>query len=48
MTQISPHHPFLSFGLESWRDIWTHESYVLRESRVPAELPEDDLFAGLT
>ena len=48
VTQISPHHPFLAFGLEGWRDFWAHESFVLRESRVPTDVPEDDLFAGLT
>jgi mycothiol S-conjugate amidase len=27
--------------------VWPWEDYSLVESRVPAELPENDLFAGL-
>ena len=34
-------------GLEGWREFWASESYVLRESRIPASAPETDLFAGL-
>ena len=47
VTQMSPNHPFLRFGLEAWMDFWAREAYVLRESRVPVTLPETDLFAGL-
>jgi LmbE family N-acetylglucosaminyl deacetylase len=47
VTQMSPMHPFLRFGLEGWKEYWGHEAYVLRESRVPVTTPETDLFAGL-
>jgi N-acetyl-1-D-myo-inositol-2-amino-2-deoxy-alpha-D-glucopyranoside deacetylase len=46
-TQIAEDNPFVRFGIDAWRDFWRYESYVLRESRVPASSPEDDLFAGL-
>jgi N-acetyl-1-D-myo-inositol-2-amino-2-deoxy-alpha-D-glucopyranoside deacetylase len=46
-TQISLEHPFMAFGIEGWREFWSVESFVLRESRIPAALPETDLFAGL-
>ncbi len=46
-TQISDESPFMLFGLEGWRRYWSTETYILRESRVPTELPETDLFAGL-
>jgi N-acetyl-1-D-myo-inositol-2-amino-2-deoxy-alpha-D-glucopyranoside deacetylase len=46
-TQISDKSPFMVFGLDGWRAAWSSEAYVLRESRVPAPLPETDLFAGL-
>ncbi len=47
VTQISADFPMVAFGLESWRDLWSHETFVLRESSVPTSPPEDDLFAGL-
>ncbi len=47
VTQISPDNSFMAFGLEGWREFWSSESFVLRESRVPTALPETDLFAGL-
>jgi LmbE family N-acetylglucosaminyl deacetylase len=47
VTQISPTHAFLRFGVEGWREFWTREAYVLRESRVSTILPETDVFAGL-
>ena len=40
--------PFLRFGLDGWREFWAKEAYILRESSVPIETPETDLFAGLT
>ena len=43
VTQISPEGPFIKMG----REFWGVESYILRESRVPTDLPETDLFAGL-
>ena len=48
VTQIGPDHPFIAFGIDGWREFWSVESYILRESRVPAPLPETDLFAGLS
>ena len=47
-TQVDPTSPFW-FGLprEVARTIEPTEEYILAESRVPTELPEDDLFAGL-
>ncbi len=47
VTQIASDFPMVAFGLDAWRDLWLHETYVLRESAVPTSPPEDDLFAGL-
>ena len=47
VTQIGPDHPFIAFGIDGWREFWSVESYILRESRVSDPLPETDLFAGL-
>jgi N-acetyl-1-D-myo-inositol-2-amino-2-deoxy-alpha-D-glucopyranoside deacetylase len=47
VTQISADFPMVAFGLDSWRETWTREAYILRESRVGTTLPEDDLFAGI-
>jgi LmbE family N-acetylglucosaminyl deacetylase len=47
VSQMSPAAPFLRFGLEGWREYWSSEAFVLRESRVPASPPEDDVFAGV-
>jgi N-acetyl-1-D-myo-inositol-2-amino-2-deoxy-alpha-D-glucopyranoside deacetylase len=46
-TQISDQSPFMIFGLDGWREAWSAEAFVLRESRVPSALPETDLFSGL-
>ncbi len=46
-TQIAEDSTFMLFGLDGWRDQWSKEAYILRESRVPTTLPESDLFAGL-
>jgi mycothiol S-conjugate amidase len=47
-TQVDPESPFW-FGLppEAAQSIHPYDDYILAESRVPAELPENDLFAGL-
>jgi hypothetical protein len=37
----------VQFGIESWREIWSREAFILRESNVARTLPEDDLFAGI-
>ena len=47
VTQISDENPFMRFGKDAWREFWSREAYVRRESRVPAPATEDDLFAGL-
>jgi N-acetyl-1-D-myo-inositol-2-amino-2-deoxy-alpha-D-glucopyranoside deacetylase len=47
VTQISDQSPFMLLGLDGWRQGWSKEAYVLRESRIPTSLPETDLFAGI-
>ena len=47
VTQIAPDMPFMAFGLDGWREHWSKEAYILRESTVETAKPEDDLFAGL-
>ncbi len=47
VTQISQDLPFMLLSQSGWRDAWSTESFILRESRVPTTLPETDLFAGL-
>jgi hypothetical protein len=47
VTQIAADSWFLQFGLEGWREVWRREAYILRESRVPVEGVESDLFAGI-
>ena len=46
-TQISDESPFMLLGLDGWRRWWSIETFILREARVPVELPEADLFASL-
>ena len=46
-TQIAEDNPFILFGIDGWREFWSQETYILRESRVKTKLPETDLFAGL-
>ena len=47
VTQISGDSPFMLMGLDGWRDSWSSEAYILRESRVETTPPETDLFAGI-
>jgi LmbE family N-acetylglucosaminyl deacetylase len=47
VTQISEDNPFMRFGLEGWREFWSTESYILRESTIAGTTPETDLFAGI-
>jgi N-acetyl-1-D-myo-inositol-2-amino-2-deoxy-alpha-D-glucopyranoside deacetylase len=47
VTQFGPESSFVLMGLEGWRESWSREAYVLRESRVETSLPETDLFAGI-
>ncbi len=46
-TQISDESTFMLFGLDGWREQWSREAYILRESSVATDKPESDLFAGL-
>ena len=47
VTQIAKDSGFMLFGLDGWRESWSKEAFILRESSVPTEPPESDLFAGL-
>jgi N-acetyl-1-D-myo-inositol-2-amino-2-deoxy-alpha-D-glucopyranoside deacetylase len=47
VTQISDDQFFMAFGIDGWREQWSKEAYILRESTVDTPKPEDDLFAGL-
>jgi LmbE family N-acetylglucosaminyl deacetylase len=47
VTQISDESPFMRFGLDGWREFWSKEAYILRESSIAAVAPESDLFAGI-
>jgi len=47
VSQISDDQFFMAFGLEGWREQWSKEAFILRESTVDTPKPEDDLFAGL-
>jgi mycothiol S-conjugate amidase len=46
-TQIDPEGPWFAVPLEVHQAAWPTEDYELARSLVDAELPEDDLFAGL-
>jgi LmbE family N-acetylglucosaminyl deacetylase len=46
-TQIGEDFVFMAVGLDAWRDSWSKEAFILRESTVETDTPEDDLFAGL-
>jgi hypothetical protein len=47
VTQIAMDSGFMLFGEEGWKEHWSKEAYILRESSVETEKPENDLFAGL-
>jgi N-acetyl-1-D-myo-inositol-2-amino-2-deoxy-alpha-D-glucopyranoside deacetylase len=47
VTQIGPDNPFMALGVEGWRELGAEETFIRRESRVDAALPETDLFAGV-
>jgi mycothiol S-conjugate amidase len=47
VTQIAADFPMVAFGLVGWRELWSREAFILRESRIETALPEDDLFAGI-
>ena len=46
-TQIGDDFFFMAVGLDAWRESWSKEAFILRESTVDTAKPEDDLFAGL-
>ena len=46
-TQIDPDGFFFAMPREVELAEWPTEEYELAQSRVPTNLPEDDLFAGL-
>jgi N-acetyl-1-D-myo-inositol-2-amino-2-deoxy-alpha-D-glucopyranoside deacetylase len=47
VTQISADFPMVSMGIDGWRELWSKEAYVLRESRIGTSPREEDLFAGI-
>jgi N-acetyl-1-D-myo-inositol-2-amino-2-deoxy-alpha-D-glucopyranoside deacetylase len=48
VTQIAADSAFMLAGIDGWREFWSKEAFILRESSVETTLPESDLFAGLT
>lgn len=46
-TQIDPDGFFFATPIEWQQRLWPTEEFELARSRVPAEIPEDDLFAGI-
>lgn len=46
-TQVDPEGFFFRVSTDLQRKVWPWEDYSLIESRVPTDLPEHDLFAGL-
>jgi mycothiol S-conjugate amidase len=46
-TQIDPKSFFFTTPMEWQQRLWPTEEFELARSRVPIELPEDDLFAGI-
>jgi len=46
-TQIDPSGFFFATPIEWQERLWPTEEFELARSRVPADLPEDDLFAGI-
>jgi hypothetical protein len=47
VTQIAEDNGFMLFGEDGWKEHWSKEAYILRESRVPTVRHETDLFEGL-
>lgn len=47
-SQVAPDSSFFFWPNELQQKAWPYEDYQLVESRVPTELPEEDLFAGIT
>jgi mycothiol S-conjugate amidase len=47
-TQIDPDGPWFVIPREIQQKVWGTEDYELVTSHVESEIPEDDLFAGVT
>lgn len=47
-TQIDPDGPWFAVPREIQEQVWPHEDYELAVTHVAADLPESDLFAGVT
>ena len=47
-TQIDPDGFWFAIPRELQAEVWPYEDYELVTSHVPSEVPEDDLFAGIT
>jgi N-acetyl-1-D-myo-inositol-2-amino-2-deoxy-alpha-D-glucopyranoside deacetylase len=47
VTQIAHDNGFMVLGEDGWKESWSKEAFILRESRIPTRTPETDLFAGL-
>ncbi|CAL8896888.1 mycothiol S-conjugate amidase [Kocuria varians] len=47
-TQVDPRGMFFAVSAETQAEVWPWEDYTLAKSRVDSELPETDLFAGVT
>ena len=47
VTQLAMTNGFMAFGYEGWKEAWSREAYILRESLVSTTRHETDLFAGL-
>ena len=46
-TQIDPNGDFFAAPIEWQQRLWPTEEFELARSRVPVNLPEDDLFTGI-
>ncbi|MEX3505538.1 mycothiol conjugate amidase Mca [Corynebacterium sp. LK2510] len=46
-TQIDPAGAFLASPVEDQQKVWPTEEFELARTRIEADLPEDDLFAGI-
>ncbi|MFE1013788.1 mycothiol conjugate amidase Mca [Streptomyces sp. NPDC058794] len=47
-SQVDPHGSWFTVPTTVQQEVWPTEDYTLARSLVPADLPEDDLFAGIT
>ncbi|MEV5256140.1 mycothiol conjugate amidase Mca [Streptomyces werraensis] len=47
-SQVDPHGVWFAVPTSVQQEVWPTDDYTLARSLVPADLPEDDLFAGIT